>query len=80
MAQQYLNIMKDIGVPINETKSVCAKIPFVEYLKVSTLLGEHNVSALPWRMLISNNSFTGRLSTMYTLLDRGYIHKHGFIN
>jgi len=46
VAQQYLNIMKDIGVPINETKSVCAKIPFVEYLKVSTLLGEHNVSAL----------------------------------
>jgi hypothetical protein len=38
--------MKDIGVPINETKSVCAKIPFVEYLKISTLSGEHNVSAL----------------------------------
>jgi hypothetical protein len=37
--------MADIGVPINESKSVIAKIPAVEYLKVTTLYGQ-NVSAL----------------------------------
>lgn len=46
VATQYLSIMKDIGVPINESKSVCATVPFVEYLKVSTLGGFTNVSAL----------------------------------
>jgi hypothetical protein len=37
--------MEDIGVPINQTKSVIAKIPAVEYLKVTTLRTK-NVSAL----------------------------------
>jgi len=71
--------MEDIGVPINQTKSVIAKIPAVEYLKVTTLRTK-NVSALSWRMLISNNSFMGRINTVYTLLDRDYIGKGGIIN
>jgi hypothetical protein len=37
--------MEDIGVPINQTKSIIANKPAVEYLKVTTLKGE-NVSAL----------------------------------
>jgi hypothetical protein len=37
--------MSDIGVPINQTKSVIASKPAVEYLKVTTLNTE-NVSAL----------------------------------
>jgi hypothetical protein len=45
VATEYLTIMQDIGVPINQTKSVIANIPAVEYLKVTTLRGQ-NVSAL----------------------------------
>jgi len=79
VAREYLSIMEDIGVPINQTKSVIASKPAVEYLKVTTLKGE-NVSALSWRMLISNNSFMGRINTVYTLLDRDYIGQSGLIN
>jgi predicted secreted protein len=71
--------MSDIGVPINQAKSVIASKPAVEYLKVTTLNTE-NVSALSWRMLISNNSFMGRINTVYTLLDRGYIGGGGLVN
>jgi hypothetical protein len=45
VAKQYLLIMEEIGVPINQTKSVVAKVPLVEYLKVTTLNAK-NVSAL----------------------------------
>jgi hypothetical protein len=45
VADEYLQIMKDIGVPINQTKSVVASVPAVEYLKVTTL-NTKNVSAL----------------------------------
>jgi len=79
VANAYLSIMKDIGVPINQTKSVIASKPAVEYLKVTTL-NTKNVSALSWRMLISNNSFMGRINTVYTLLDRDYIGKGGLVN
>lgn len=79
VASEYLKIMKDIGVPINQAKSVIAKVPAVEYLKVTTL-NTKNVSALSWRMLISNNSFMGRINTVYTLLDRDYIGEGGVIN
>jgi hypothetical protein len=79
VALEYLQIMEDIGVPINQSKSVIAKVPAVEYLKVTTL-DTKNVSALSWRMLISNNSFMGRINTVYTLLDRDYIGKGGLIN
>lgn len=79
VASEYLKIMKDIGVPINQTKSVIAKVPAVEYLKVTTL-NTNNVSALSWRMFISNNSFMGRINTVYTLLDRDYIGNGGIIN
>jgi len=79
VAKQYLIIMSDIGVPINESKSVIANIPAVEYLKVTTLKGV-NVSALSWRMFISNNSFMGRINNVYTLLDREYMSLNGPIN
>jgi hypothetical protein len=45
VALEYLQIMEDIGVPINQSKSVIAKVPAVEYLKVTTL-DTKNVSAL----------------------------------
>jgi len=79
VAQEYLQIMNDIGVPINATKSVVASIPCVEYLKVTTLRAK-NISALSWKMLISNNSFMGRINSVYTLLDRAYIGNTGIIN
>jgi hypothetical protein len=31
-------------------------------------------------MLVSNNSFMGRINTVYTLLDRDYIGGNGLIN
>lgn len=79
VAQQYLAIMSDIGVPINESKSVVAKIPVVEYLKITTLR-TINISALSWKMFISNNSFMGRINNVYSLIDRDYIANNGIIN
>jgi hypothetical protein len=45
VAREYLLIMEDIGVPINQTKSVIASTQLVEYLMVTTLKAK-NVSAL----------------------------------
>jgi len=45
VAQEYLILLDEIGVPINTTKSVVATVPVTEFAKVTSHLG-NNVSAL----------------------------------
>lgn len=45
VASNYLSIMEDIGVPINLSKSVCARNEAFEFAKVTGWKG-HNVSAI----------------------------------
>jgi hypothetical protein len=45
VADQYLSIMEDIGVPINLSKSVVAKNATIEFAKVTFHKGQ-NVSAI----------------------------------
>jgi len=60
--------MAKLGVPINESKSVIATCkPVVEYAKRLAIAGRE-VSALPWKNLISQDNFLGRLSSAVSLL------------
>jgi hypothetical protein len=55
---------------INEKKSVIAKNETFEFAKVTGHCG-HNVSAVSWRMFISQNSFIGRANIAFSLLRKG---------
>jgi len=63
VADSYLVIMEEIGVPINLSKSVVASNSTTEFAKVTTHNGI-NVSALSWKMFISQNSMLGRVSIL----------------
>lgn len=67
LASSYLEIMKLIGVPINESKSVIAdSSPVVEFLKRISIKGIE-VTPLPWKNFIKQDSFKGRLNTLIGL-------------
>jgi len=63
----YLDFMKKIGMEINEKKSVIARNETFEFAKVTGHNG-HNVSAVSWKMFISQNSFIGRANIAFSLL------------
>lgn len=75
VAEEYLSLMTDFGVPINTTKSVIATVPCTEYLKVTSLHGE-NVGAISWKMLMSGNSLMGRANILFFMLSKGIIRKN----
>jgi hypothetical protein len=62
--------MELIGVPINLSKSVVAKNSSFEFAKVTGHKG-HNVSAISWKMFISQNTLMGRVNILYSLLNKG---------
>lgn len=76
VASQYLSFMKGIGMEINEKKSVVARNETFEFAKVTGHKG-HNVSAVSWKMFISQNSFIGRANIAFSLL-RKRIGRPGF--
>jgi len=68
VADQYLLLCKQLGVEINLSKSVIAKSkPVVEFAKRTSINGV-DVSPLPFKELLSNNSFFGRLSISTRLI------------
>lgn len=73
VASQYLTIMEGIGVPINLSKSVVATNSTLEFAKVTMHYGV-NVSALSWKMFISQNNLMGRVNILYSLINKGYTH------
>jgi hypothetical protein len=58
--------MELLGVPINQNKSVVAKDrPVVEFAKRTFFKEE--VSPLPWKQFVSQNTFRGRINTIIGL-------------
>lgn len=74
VAKAYLRVMDEIGVPINTSKSVCARVPVTEFAKVTTLNGT-DVSAVSWKMFMSGNSLMGRANIAFYLLNKGIVLK-----
>ena len=72
VATEYKNLLRAFGMPINETKSVVAKVPVTEYLKVTSFYG-NNVGAISWKMLMQGNSLMGRANILFHLLSKGII-------
>lgn len=70
VAQQYLLLMESIGVPINRSKSVVATNATFEFAKVTGHFG-HYVSAISWKMFLSQNTMMGRVNILYLLLNKG---------
>jgi hypothetical protein len=67
VAHSYLSIMDKLGVGINLSKSVVAKTDCFEFAKVTGYHGI-NVSAISWRMWISQNTLIGRVNITHKLL------------
>nr|UJQ92621.1 MAG: putative RNA-dependent RNA polymerase [Mitoviridae sp.] len=72
VAKEYLLIMDEIGVPINISKSVCANNSVTEFAKVTSFRGE-NVSAVSWKMFMSQNHMMGRANIAFSMLNRGIV-------
>jgi len=71
VAESYLILCKDLGVSINENKSVISKLPVVEFAKRTSFKG-FDVSALSFKEFIQNDNFFGRLSIATKLIRRSY--------
>jgi len=65
----YLNLMRNFGVEINLKKSVCANNASFEFAKVTYSQGSI-VSAISWKMFISQNSNMGRVAILFHLLSK----------
>ena len=66
--------MKKFGVGINLKKSIVSNNPTFEFAKVTYSLG-NIVSAISWKMFISQNSNMGRVSILFHLIGKRVI-KH----
>lgn len=75
VAHRYLQLMEVLGVPINVSKSVVATNNTIEFAKVTVSKGE-NVSAISWKMFISQNTLMGRANIAYSLLRKRIVSKH----
>lgn len=69
IATEYLRLMTSFGVGINLSKSVVAKTDSLEFAKVLLFKGV-NVSAISWRMFISQNNNMGRVNILFQLLPK----------
>jgi len=72
VAHQYLLVMAGIGVPINVSKSVVARNCSFEFAKVTGSYGQ-NVSAISWKMFMSQASLMGRVNIVFSLIQKGII-------
>jgi len=77
VAQYYLSLMEMLGVGINLSKSVIStpEAKAFEFAKV-TGKGRKDVSALPWKAFISQNTMMGRVNILYALLQRNIVSTH----
>lgn len=70
VSEQYLAFMSGIGMEVNVKKSVVSKNETFEFAKVTGHKGK-NVSAVSWKMFISQNSFIGRANIAFSLMRKG---------
>lgn len=69
VAAQYLSVMEGLGVGITLSKSVVSKNETIEFAKVTGYYGS-NVSAISWKMFMSQCSLMGRANIVYSLLNK----------
>jgi hypothetical protein len=68
VADRYLSLCKQLGVGINLSKSIVAeRRPVLEFAKRTSINGV-DVSALPFKEIISSNNFFGRLAITTRLI------------
>jgi len=68
IADRYLSLCKQLGVGINLSKSIVAENrPVLEFAKRTSINGV-DVSALPFKEIISSNNFFGRLAITTRLI------------
>jgi len=68
VADRYLSLCKQLGVGINLSKSIVAENrPVLEFAKRTSINGV-DVSALPFKEIISSNNFFGRLAITTRLI------------
>lgn len=79
VAKSYLKLMNQFGVGINLKKSVVSNNASFEFAKVSWLKGQF-VTAISWKMFVSQNNNMGRVNILYHLLGRQeYKHPIRFV-
>lgn len=69
VADAYLAVMAGLGVGITLSKSVVASNETIEFAKVTGHNGQ-NVSAISWKMFMSQKSLMGRANIVYSLLNK----------
>jgi len=68
VAFQYLELCKQLGVEINMSKSIISlNKPVLEFAKRTSVNGV-DVSALPFKELLTSNNFFGRLAVTTRLI------------
>jgi len=72
VADQYLILMAELGVPINLAKSVVATNATFEFAKVTGHFGRH-VAAISWAMFMAQPTVMGRVAICYSLLRKGIV-------
>jgi len=69
VAEAYLAVMASLGVGITLSKSVVASNETIEFAKVTGYYGQ-NVSAISWKMFMSQRSLMGRANIVYSLMNK----------
>jgi len=69
VARSYLAVMAGLGVGITLSKSVVSLNETIEFAKVTGYNGQ-NVSAISWKMFMSQRSLMGRANIVYSLLNK----------
>jgi hypothetical protein len=78
VATHYLDIMAEIGVPINLSKSVIGENPTFEFAKVLGRQGEV-LSEVSWAMFMAQPTLMGRVGIAFSLIEKGIL-KSNFIS
>jgi hypothetical protein len=65
--------MRLLGVPINQSKSIVCTGPnlVIEFAK-RTSIRSQDVSPVSWKMILSQDTFNGRLAVVRYLADKGF--------
>nr|WEU70941.1 MAG: RNA-dependent RNA polymerase [Hangzhou mito-like virus 3] len=78
VAIHYLDIMAEIGVPINLSKSVIGENPTFEFAKVLGRNGDI-LSEVSWAMFMAQPTLMGRVGIAFSMIQKGFI-KENFIS
>lgn len=81
LAAKYIEFMNSLGVPINTSKSVVSvgSNRVIEFAKRTSFQGK-DCSPLSWKMILSQDTFNGRLSVVRYLADKGFMKVNRIFN